>query len=42
MYTHIPGTGGLGTGHKYAYVYVAHPMTVTGLAWRKTSSFMPK
>ena len=38
----MTGAGGLGTGHMFSYVYVAHPMMVTGLVWRKTSSFMPK
>ena len=36
------GGGGLGTSHMFSFVYVAHPMKVTGMAWRKTSSFMPK
>ena len=26
----------------FSYAYVAHPMMVTGMTWRKTSSFMPK
>ena len=40
--TSCTGGGGLGTPHMYSFVYVAHPMKVTGMAWRKTSSFMPK
>ncbi|VDI15898.1 Hypothetical predicted protein [Mytilus galloprovincialis] len=26
----------------YSFVYVAHPRTVTGFSWRKTSKFMPR
>lgn len=26
----------------YSFVYLAHPRTVTGFSWRKTSKYMPR
>ena len=26
----------------FSFVYLAHPRSVTGMSWRKTSKFMPK
>lgn len=26
----------------FSFVYLAHPRSVTGMSWRKTSKYMPK
>lgn len=36
-----PSVGGLGE-LTFSFVYLAHPRSVTGFSWRKTSKYMPR
>ena len=31
-----------GDSISFSFIYLAHPRSVTGISWRKTSKYMPK
>lgn len=43
LFTPPDPSGGSGEGElAFSFVYLAHPRSVTGLSWRKTSKYMPR
>lgn len=42
LFTPPESSAGVQEGLTFSFIYLAHPRSVTGFSWRKTSKYMPR